>query len=194
MSSSSGRRPKTYDEADLHQLTRDDEMAMWSIIEYGTKVGKKFFIHGEEIGEAVRGRFVEAVVRNARVRGHITHRKEVHTILHRCYVDEIRYRFGKKHKRQDSGTLELNDEVYDGSNDGGLAAMEARVYLEQEAEVLSAGRGYREGDTPAISIVARTLADQQGSETMQDVADRAGVSKASVSRACRELHRRLEDA
>lgn len=175
---------------------------MWAVIEEGTKIAKHYFQYGEEMGEAVRGRFVESVVSNARVRGHITRPNEIRTILHRCWVDEIRYRIGpsskpKKYPRQDGATYELKDEfVFNEKhvNDGGIAEMEARIYLEQEAQVLSKRRGYREGELPAISVVAQTLAEQEGPETMQEVADRAGVSKASVSRACEELHRRLESS
>lgn len=190
-------RHSPLDPENLHALTRDEELQLWAIVESGTKIGKKYFRHGEEIGEAVRGRMVEAVVRNARVRGHMTNIKEIHTILQRCYADEIRYRFGQKTKKRLDGThAEINDETAQDvrfASDGGLDDAFVRVYLEHEANALAVELKGRRGGVHAYSRVASTMSHLTGTETMQEIADAANVSKTSVLRACSLMYERLED-
>ena len=207
MSSSSGTirlgKRTTVREEDLHPLTRAEEEALWEVIQYGTLIAKKYFHYGEEIGCAVRDRMIESVVRNARIRGHITHRKEIHTIIKRCYADEIRWKFGSDNLRAKRGHhgahQEINDRVLEDTrtiNDGGLTDAEVRMMLETEADALMEEwetKPGRRGKAPEATVaVARAMAANVGGNlTMQEIADAAGVSKASVSRAARILQKRM---
>ncbi len=164
-------------------MMRAEEQELVDVVEYATKKAKKYFYYGEETGLAVRDRAVEKIMRNWRNRNHITHRKEVHTILKRCYADEIRSQACKKRDFHPGRHSELS-EFHDGGSDQ-MSDSYVRLYLAQEAA------SFREAGQENHARVAEALADNVTC-SMQEIADIVGTSKATVSRVCEKLYTRYQ--
>ncbi len=186
-------------------MSSEDRDALNDVMQYALRLARRYYVHGEDIGEGVRGRVVDRIAMNYTRRSHITHRREVNKILKCSYADEIRSRFGGKHvrdKRALHGAIaQLNEDIHGDADDGGIDAVLTRVALQQEAARIRetrptrAPRGSgRQADWTNVSpkMVARVLeaiaeADGAGTMTLRDIAKIAGTTAATVQRTVKMI-------